>query len=88
MGVSELIGIYLLAGAGTISQGGYVSIGLGYAPAINRPEVELSSPIFDAEIGVSRGTWAVYLRHSSGVFVTEQGAGFNLVGIKYTFGGK
>ena len=85
MGLSELIGIYMLAGAGAISQDGYVSIGLGYAPSINRPEVELSTPIFDAEIGVSRGNWSAYMRHSSGIFVTEQGAGFNLIGIKHTW---
>jgi len=85
MGISELIAIYTLAGSVAVSHDGYVSIGLGYAPSINRPEVELSSPIFDAEIGVSRGNWSAYMRHSSGVFVTEQGAGFNLVGVKYTF---
>lgn len=85
MGISELIGLYMLAGAGAVSQDGYVSIGLGYAPSINRPEVELSTVIFDAEIGVSHGSWSAYMRHSSGLFVTEQGAGFNLIGVKYTF---
>ena len=85
MGVSELIAIYALSGSVALSQDGYVSIGVGYAPAINRPEVELSSPIFDAEIGVSRGTWSLYMRHSSGIFVTEQGAGFNLIGVKKTW---
>lgn len=85
MGISELIGVYMLAGAGAVSQDGYVSIGLGYAPSINRPEVELSTVIFDTEIGVNQGQWTAYMRHSSGLFVTEQGAGFNLIGVKYTW---
>ena len=88
MSGAELIMTYVLMGIGALDNGGYVSVGAGMAPSINQPEVELTNPIFDGEVGISKGRYTLYVRHSSGIFYMEEGAGFNLIGIKYTFGKK
>ena len=85
MGISELIAIYAISGGVALCNEGYISIGVGYAPSVNQPEVTLQTPVLDAEIGIPIDNWALYIRHSSGITVTEEGAGFNLFGIKYTF---
>lgn len=51
----------------------------------DKPEVTLENPLAEFEVGLTgKGNFDVFIRHTSGVFDTESGYGFNVVGVRYT----
>lgn len=49
------------------------------------PEVTMKNPVAEVEVGGEYNNYAIFIRHSSGLFDTEQGYGFNAAGVRYTW---
>lgn len=85
MDITGLIGgIALLTTGAFVSPNGYVEAGVAYhSNYIDSPEITgLGYSIFEYETGWKFKNTSIYYRHSSGITTTEQGAGFNVIGLK------
>lgn len=62
----------------------YIGVGI-HTEGLDRPDVDLDNPIFVGGGKYSYKEYDIFLEHHSGIFDTEAGSGYNLLGIKYNF---
>ena len=65
------------------SDNGYITVGLGVHPKIDGPVVSIDNPVFDYEAGITKKKFSVFYRHNSSLLTIDEGAGLNMLGIKY-----
>lgn len=62
----------------------YVGLGI-HSEKYGAPEITLENPIGIIGLSKSYGDFDLFIEHHSGLFVREDGTGYNITGVKYYF---